>query len=570
MSSAVRHALVLSSLALLAPLAAQGAAGGGTAEPTGIVYFDWLENGELRGTFLPVDPANPLLAATDEPGARARSSWTTLVSNGSPTNRVDLVFVGDGYTAGELGPYAAQVDAVLPTFLAEHPLDDYVSFFNVHRVDVVSAQSGVDHDPVQGVLKNTAMDMGYWCGGVQRALCISVSNALAQAANAPDADQVLALANSATYGGSGYPTNDLGTLAGGNSAAIEIALHEFGHSFADLADEYDYGGPTTWPGGEPSTANVSTLIESAMTAQQKKWFRWLPLGNVGTFEGASYSVLGIYRPTNDSLMRNLFRPLEQVNSEQFVFALYRVVEPIDAATPPGIYGQGQVFFVDPIDPVSHALAVQWSVDGSPIPGATGLTFTASGLGLPGGMHTVSVEVVDNTTLVRDETKRAQLLRQVMSWTLDDSALVLPYGCGVNPAGSLVHVSGLPRPGETVVFDVDNPYGTLGPGSLPVLLLSLAPDPSYPCGTQLPGFNMNPLLPGELLVSLDPGALVLPFLIGPPHGGLGTPPVQVGVSVPNAPSLLGTAVFVQGVLFDPSALFGVRYQLTGAVQLRIGL
>ena len=548
--------------------AAQDAAGARSVER---VFYDWYEDGVLRGGVLLADPDDPLLTDTGPVAARSHSAWTTLSANGPSANRIDLVLVGDGYTAGELGAYAGEVDLVLAAFFAEPPLDRYSSYFNVHRVDVVSAESGVDHDPVQGILRSTALDMGYWCGGVQRALCVNVSKAKAEAASAPDADQILALANSSTYGGSGYPSQDLGTLAGGNSAAIEVALHEFGHSFADLADEYDYGGPTTWPGGEPSAANVSIFDAGTMAAQQRKWHLWLPEANVGTFQGANYSVLGIYRPTNDSLMRNLYRPLEQVNAEQFVLSLYRTVRPIDDATPAGVYGPGHVFFVDPLDPVAHVLDVQWSVDGAAVPGATGTTFSALGLGLPPGPHVVSVEVVDRTPLVRDEALRMQLLRQVRSWTIEDTALVVPYGCGSNPAGSLVHRSGVPRPGATLVFEVDNPIGTNAPGSWPVLLLSLAPDPAFPCGTPLPGptFSMNPLHSAELLVDLAPGVLVQPFLIGPPHGGYLTPPVQVSVPVPNDASLIGTSVYLQGVLFDPTGSFGVRFPLTTAYQLLVG-
>src|SRR5262245_56639098 len=100
-------------------------------------------------------------------------------------------------------------------------------------------------------------------------------------------------------------------------------------------------------------------------------------------------------------MRSLDRPFEQVNSERFVRNVYRYVKPIDGATAPGTYPLDADFTVDPVAPIGQPLAVQWSLDGAPIPGATGTSFDAGSLGLALGTHTLSVSVVDMTTLVRN-------------------------------------------------------------------------------------------------------------------------------------------------------------------------
>lgn len=390
--------------------------------PRPFLYYDYIENGELRGGIVAIDPTNPLHVDTGELHLGSASPVTTLVSNGPPANRIDLVFVGDGYTAGELGTYASDVDAVWPAFLAESPLSAYASFFNIHRVDVTSAQSGVDNDP-QGVFRNTALDMTYWCGGTQRLLCVNVNKANAQANFAPGKDCVLAVANSSTYGGAGY--TGLGTLAGHNGAAIEIALHEFGHSFAQLADEYDYGGPTTYTDPEPSQQNITKWTEAQLLLLQRKWYRWLDLPNVSVFEGAAYSRFGIYRPTFNSKMRSLNRPFEEVNAERFVRYVYEYVNPIDAATPPGSYPLASVFSVDPVDPVTHALKVRWSLDGVRIPGATGQTFDTTTLGLTLGTYVLSVEVVDETPMVRNPAVRSSVMREERRWTLTDGKKLRP-------------------------------------------------------------------------------------------------------------------------------------------------
>ena len=201
------------------------------------VYYDYVENGRLQGgrttIILPPLP--------DKGFMKAATLWnvTTIVDNGPTSNRIDIVFVGDGYTAAEMVTYANHTYNVLGLSMAEEPIAAYSTYFNIHRVDVIYNESGVD-EPDLDIYRDTALDMTYNCSGIARLLCVDVSKAILAAGNAPDVDQTLALANSTRYGGAGYSDSDLATLAGDNSSSVEIALHEFGHSFANLADEYDY------------------------------------------------------------------------------------------------------------------------------------------------------------------------------------------------------------------------------------------------------------------------------------------------------------------------------------------
>ncbi len=510
--------------------------------PATHIYYDYIEDGELRGGTLSIDPENPLHADTGELHFGLASPVTTLVSNGPPANRIDLVFVGDGYTAAQLGTYASDVNAVWPVFLAEPPLASYASYFNIHRVDVTSLESGVDHDPSQGILRQTAMDMGYWCSGIQRLLCINVSKANAQANFAPGKDSILALANSGTYGGAGY--SDLGTVAGHNGAAIEIALHEFGHSFASLADEYDYGGPATFDDPEPGEQNVSIFVEAELTAQKKKWWRWFDLPHVGTFQGAMYSRFGIYRPTFDSKMRNLGRPYQEVNTERIVRNVYRFVRPIDDATPQGAYPLDALFFVDPIDPVTHALDIQWSLDGARIPGATGTTLDAGALGLNLGSYVLSVEVVDNTPLVRSEALRASFMTESRSWTLTDGKKVRPHGAG--GAGPVLTLVSAPAAEGGLEFELDAPAGAVHAGAVPLLFLSAVP----PAGTRQDSF-----------AGLGHG---LARLIGSPWAGPGQP-ARLRLAPPQDLVLVERTLLVRAAFFDPAAPRGRRLVWTNALE-----
>jgi len=143
----------------------------------------------------------------------------------------------------------------------------------------------------------------------------------------------------------------------------------------------------------------------------------------------------------------------------------------------------------------------------------------------------------------------------------------PYGCGPNPAGSLALVGGAPTPGASVTLAVDNPVGTQAAGSIPLLVPSLAPDPSFPCGTLVPGWSMlSPAAPGELLI--DVGPPTLPLLVGAPWTGPGVP-VPIEIPIPDDASLTGITLYFQGLLYDPTFAFGIEFGLAGALAFTVG-
>ena len=180
---------------------------------------------------------------------------TVIRNNGDPTNRVDLVILGDGYTASEMEKYANDVENVVNGFFNEEPFTEYQSYFNVHRVDVTSNESGADH-PETGTFKDTAFDATYNCAGNLRLICVDTSkvDAVLSARVAPNQrDLVVVIVNDPQYGGSGGYI----AVASTNQAVVELVLHELGHSFGGLADEYVGGGPTCNNTVEPSAPNVT-------------------------------------------------------------------------------------------------------------------------------------------------------------------------------------------------------------------------------------------------------------------------------------------------------------------------
>jgi hypothetical protein len=436
----------------------------GTTEDT--VYYDAPDEfGRLTGGVVRLQVPRGL-EAWPVTGAPV----STPVSGGDPLNRIDVVFVGDGYTAGELGTYSNHVAAQVLAFFQEQPYAAYQDYFNVHQIDVVSNESGVDNDPIQGIERDTALNMGFFCSGIERLLCVNVGLAYGFANNAPDVDLVAALANSTKYGGAGYTSSDLATASGGNSAATEVLLHEFGHAMGNLADEYHYSDGATHGGGEVPEPNASFRTAAEMQNLSTKWFRWLGVndpafdGLVSTYEGARYQQFGLYRPTSNSLMRNLGRPFNLPSVEAMVLEIYKIVDPIDDSSPTAAsYDGTETLFVTPMQPVGHALDVQWSLDGVPIPGATGNTLDLCALGLSPDAHVVTVTVVDPTPWVRDETARSTHMSETLTFEVDTGG---NYCTGapnsVGPGASMASTGSVRISAVDLVVSVDGaPPGKIG-------------------------------------------------------------------------------------------------------------
>jgi hypothetical protein len=241
--------------------------------------------------------------------AAAAAAVVPIQNTGPSSERFDLVIVGDGYTSSEMGTLRQHAQSKWDEIAATTPWNRYRDSINVWLVEVVSNQSGVDNDPVQGISRDTALDMYFWCSGTERLLCLNESKAKQYAAQAPGVDAIVAVGNSTKYGGAGYPS--LATVSGGNAQAGQIAIHELGHSVGGLADEYWTAG-TTYTGGEPGQPNITK------SSSCSKWASYLgkstPDGGViGCYQGGGYYERGIYRPSQDSLMRSLGKQFNSVS-----------------------------------------------------------------------------------------------------------------------------------------------------------------------------------------------------------------------------------------------------------------
>jgi len=259
---------------------------------------------------------------------------TTLLQSGDPATKVDLTFIGDGFTRDQQAKFNEKVDEVVRKLMATHPFFSLRSALNIHRVNVASPQSGTDKfakcgdEEVQDQdeLNETALDTGFCAGGtgtVNRCvLSADPAEVHAFAAASPDDERVVVLVNESQRGGCASGGIGYLTLS---SDFTDVFVHELGHSLFGLADEYEYDGEGTYTGNEPGSINVTTRLSRETLV---KWNDLIldttavPTDDgqdcdadsnsdpgfandlIGAYEGALYRRCSIYRPQPDCMMRH--------------------------------------------------------------------------------------------------------------------------------------------------------------------------------------------------------------------------------------------------------------------------
>ncbi|MFG3497427.1 M64 family metallopeptidase [Streptomyces sp. NPDC047928] len=378
---------------------------------------------------------------TGTPGDAA--TVVPVQTTGPADKRFNLVLLGDGYTAGELPAFRADVAEHLSVLWSIEPFASYRSYINVWAVEVASPESGVDCDPgLDSPRRDTPLGMGFWggcqAGGVQRLLTVDSGAADALAGLVPGVTsanrQIVALANSETYGGAG---GTYATASGGNALSSLITPHEIGHSLGGLQDEYDYYGRGvpggTYGAGEPSSAHHTVLTERQMRDQRAKWWRWLGEesesgGVIGRYEGGLYSTKGVWRPSKHSIMKTLGYAFDQVGREVMVRAISAKVNLVQGHTPnTAPIGADRTVWLETLHPLGGALEVTWRLDGRPLPSLDGArTVDLRRLWPAPGRHTLTATVTDPTPFVRDPAVRGSAaLTRTVAWKVDTRITTRP-------------------------------------------------------------------------------------------------------------------------------------------------
>lgn len=226
------------------------------------------------------------------------SDETDIAINGSPTVKVDLTFVAEGYTAQERDKFITDVTRFSDALFACPPFDQYKSDFNVRAVMTCSDSSGVDH-PHLGIYRNTPLNAEYYTFGMERYLTTRDMKSVSDAVWDVPTDAIFILVNEPVYGGGGI-YNFYAVGSSDNERTLSVFIHEFGHCFGALADEY-FNKSTAYEDTfypidvEPWEKNITTLVDF-----DSKWKSYRD----SLFEGGGYRVRGIYRPAEHCMMRD--------------------------------------------------------------------------------------------------------------------------------------------------------------------------------------------------------------------------------------------------------------------------
>lgn len=257
-----------------------------------------------------IDPASYIIRRENP----VKVEITKIYSSGDPHTSVDLAFIAEGYKADEMGKFREDVKKMADILFAEAPFSDYKNKFNIWAVESISQDSGTDI-PGENIYANTALNSSFYTFNIDRYLTTQDIKSVNDFAAVVPHDNIIVLINSTKYGGGGVYNYYSGTTTG-NQLSPKVFIHEFGHGFAGLGDEY-YSSAVAYDefyplNVEPWEPNLTTMVNF-----ESKWKKMIgkdtPLptpseekyNNVtGLFEGGGYSAKGVFRPEMDCRMKS--------------------------------------------------------------------------------------------------------------------------------------------------------------------------------------------------------------------------------------------------------------------------
>jgi hypothetical protein len=238
----------------------------------------------------------------------------TIQETGKPEESVDLVILAEGYTVEEMDKFLDDARRVTGYLFDEEPFSSGRDRFNVRAVCTPSVDSGTDI-PGESIYRNTVFNSGFYTFNEPRYLTTSDMRTVYDAAAVVPWDHIYLLVNSERYGGGGF-YNFLNVCTSDNPLTPQVFVHEFGHGFAGLGDEY-YTSSVAYEDFynleiEPWEPNLTTRVDfdskwKHMVADsipvptpREERFRDL----VGVFEGGGYMAKGMYSPVMDCRMKS--------------------------------------------------------------------------------------------------------------------------------------------------------------------------------------------------------------------------------------------------------------------------
>lgn len=278
-----------------------------------------------------VNPKDQLIRNMDK---RTPTPHEYLHKSGSSKDCIDVAIIAEGYTEAEMEIFMKDARTACEEILSYEPFASHKEKFNFVAVKLASKQSDVS-EPQFNTWRETALNSNFHTFYSPRYLTTNSVHLIHDAMAGIDYEHLIILANTDTYGGGGIYNSYTLTTAH-NPDFKPVVVHEFGHSFGALADEYfyehaDHTDGTYKLGYEPWEQNISTLVDF-----ESKWKDMLPKSTpipteptnkrkenytIGVYEGGGYMTKGMYRPAVVCRMRDN-------ESTQFCAVCQRAIERI--------------------------------------------------------------------------------------------------------------------------------------------------------------------------------------------------------------------------------------------------
>ena len=255
------------------------------------------------------------------PGAQSLTKVTpppfkvdTLLHNAQPENAIDIVILAEGYRAEEMDKFALQSQALADDLFQAQIFKANKERFNIYAIRSISEESGADM-PTKDIWVNSYFGASFNTLYSERYLMVKDIRKVRDVASLVPYDQIYLLVNTKKYGGGGI-YNFYSICSADGRSNKEVFIHEFGHGFAALADEYYYDGDLLMnyidQSREPWQKNITTLVHF-----DQKWKDRLkkdtpiptPIAEaenypLGVYEGAAYVSKGVYRSSPDCRMKS--------------------------------------------------------------------------------------------------------------------------------------------------------------------------------------------------------------------------------------------------------------------------
>jgi Ca2+-binding RTX toxin-like protein len=285
---------------------------------------------------------------------------TNLQISGDYASRVNLIFISEGYRDAERSKFLADATRMSDVILGadnqrlNSPQNEYSKFFNVYAVFVPSKESGID-DSLNKIKVDTVFNAATYGsdGRLGYGDAKLVDTVLKIAFPLLTGTEMIAgLMNTSLYAGGG---GMVGWAAADNKYAEGILLHELGHSYAKLQDEYLDPALADQP-----LERISDSVHVSASKTELNWSHWLgyedELGVVGAYEGGYYRETGVWRATETSVMRRSDKPFSAPQKEEYIRRFYKEVGDYLSLE----FNNSSVL-AKVVDP--NVLSFKWTIDG---------------------------------------------------------------------------------------------------------------------------------------------------------------------------------------------------------------